>query len=168
MSLGGYECQVRGASSGTYIAYLFSLTDTGTNYGIDSGIDSAELAPGAERSGDCHVVLLLQELEGAFMIVFDRAPMAMEWCLMLQELMMEVRGGSPEIGADGGWRKEVFAWTQMGCPHWLDPHPQVPWTHEVLALPDSGEAFDPDQGTLLWRGPRVKMGLYKGTPAKVI
>ena len=25
------------------------------------------------------------------MIVFDRAPDAVEWCLMLQELMMEVR-----------------------------------------------------------------------------
>ena len=31
-----------------------------------------------------------QELEGAFMIAFERADDAVEWCLMLQEIMMEV------------------------------------------------------------------------------
>ena len=34
-----------------------------------------------------------QELEGAFMIAFDRAGDAAEWCLLLQEVMMEVRRG---------------------------------------------------------------------------
>jgi hypothetical protein len=32
----------------------------------------------------------VQELEGAFMIAFEVAEDAVEWCLMLQELMMEV------------------------------------------------------------------------------
>ncbi len=44
---------------------------------------------------------LPQELEGAFMIAFERAGDAVEWCLMLQELMMEVRGGACGGGEQG-------------------------------------------------------------------
>ena len=40
-----------------------------------------------------------QELEGAFMIAFDRGIDALEWSLMLQEVMMEVRGLASKIEA---------------------------------------------------------------------
>ncbi|GAX75845.1 hypothetical protein CEUSTIGMA_g3288.t1 [Chlamydomonas eustigma] len=73
-----------------------------------------------------------QELEGAFMIAFEVAEDAVEWCLMVQELVME-----------------------------------VPWASEVLSLPDSSEIRDAVGGDTLWYGPRVKMGVYEGMPAKV-
>ena len=37
------------------------------------------------------------------MIAFDRAGDAAEWCLLLQEVMMEVRRGGRR--GEGGWRK---------------------------------------------------------------
>ena len=47
-------------------------------------------------------------------------------------------------------------------------HPaQVPWTPEVVALPGADERCDPEGDGMLWRGPRVKMGVYQGKPAKV-
>ena len=44
---------------------------------------------------------------------------------------------------------------------------QVPWTPEVIALPGASERCGLEGDGMLWRGPRVKMGVYQGRPAKV-
>ncbi len=51
------------------------------------------------------LLLSLQELEGAFMIAFEFAGDAVEWCLMLQEVMLEVRAVCWAAG--GVWRSRV-------------------------------------------------------------
>ncbi|GIM09453.1 hypothetical protein Vretimale_13299, partial [Volvox reticuliferus] len=73
-----------------------------------------------------------QEQEGNYMIAFAKPAEALEWCLMLQELMMEVA-----------------------------------WTPSMLRLPAMQEELHPLTGTILFRGPRIKAGVYQGMPTRV-
>ncbi|GIL59669.1 hypothetical protein Vafri_14400, partial [Volvox africanus] len=73
-----------------------------------------------------------QEQEGNYMIAFAKPSEALEWCLMLQELMMEVA-----------------------------------WTASMLRLPAMQEELHPLTGAILFRGPRIKAGVYQGMPTRV-
>ncbi|GIL51262.1 hypothetical protein Vafri_7136 [Volvox africanus] len=73
-----------------------------------------------------------QEQEGHFMVAFSEPGAALEWCLMLQELVMEVA-----------------------------------WTPPMLCLPGMQEQLHPLTGAVLFKGPRVKAGLYAGVPTRV-
>ncbi|KXZ45802.1 hypothetical protein GPECTOR_50g596 [Gonium pectorale] len=73
-----------------------------------------------------------QEQEGNYMIAFARPSEALEWCLMLQEIMMEVA-----------------------------------WSPPMLSLPSMHEELHPLTGAVLFRGPRIKAGMYQGVPTKV-
>jgi class 3 adenylate cyclase len=44
----------------------------------------------------------------------------------------------------------------------------APWPAALLALPEFGEQHTPDGGTLLFRGPRVKMGVCEGRPRSLV
>ncbi len=70
-------------------------------------------------------------MDGAFMIAFNHPCDALEWCLLVQEIMME-----------------------------------IPWSREMLSLDGTQEVLD-SEGVLLWRGPKVKAGVYQGVPTKV-
>ncbi|KXZ51008.1 hypothetical protein GPECTOR_14g25 [Gonium pectorale] len=72
------------------------------------------------------------EQEGHFMMAFAAPAEALEWCLMLQELIMEVS-----------------------------------WTPPMLCLPGMQEQLHPLTGAVLFRGPRVKAGMYAGVPTRV-
>lgn len=39
---------------------------------------------------------------------------------------------------------------------------------QVLALPSAGEELSPATGELLFRGPRVRMGIYRGSPTRIV
>ncbi|KAG2502119.1 hypothetical protein HYH03_000611 [Edaphochlamys debaryana] len=73
-----------------------------------------------------------QEQEGNYMIAFAQPAEALEWCLMVQELMMEVA-----------------------------------WSAPMLALPSCHEELQPLTGAVLFRGPRIKAGVYQGFPTRV-
>ncbi|GLI61993.1 hypothetical protein VaNZ11_004564, partial [Volvox africanus] len=73
-----------------------------------------------------------QEQEGHFMVAFSEPGAALEWCLMLQEIVMEVA-----------------------------------WTPSMLCLPGMQEQLHPLTGAVLFKGPRVKAGLYAGVPTRV-
>eukprot|EP01012_Entosiphon_sulcatum_P058149 TRINITY_DN8211_c0_g1_i2.p1 TRINITY_DN8211_c0_g1~~TRINITY_DN8211_c0_g1_i2.p1 ORF type:complete len:922 (+),score=153.91 TRINITY_DN8211_c0_g1_i2:47-2812(+) len=40
----------------------------------------------------------------------------------------------------------------------------IEWPSAILNLPDAREVRDPATGALLWKGPRVKMGIHSGKP----
>ncbi|GFH18457.1 guanylate cyclase domain-containing protein [Haematococcus lacustris] len=46
---------------------------------------------------------------------------------------------------------------------------EAPWTPAMLSLPGCATSLSTEQpGLLLFHGPRVKVGLYQGTPVKVV
>ena len=44
---------------------------------------------------------------------------------------------------------------------------EIEWPDDVIDLPGASEQYDANS-ELIFRGPRVKIGIYDGTPFKVI
>jgi hypothetical protein len=42
------------------------------------------------------------------------------------------------------------------------------WPASVLTLPECSEVLDPTTGLLLFRGPRLRMGLAEGRPDRIL
>ncbi len=100
------------------------------------------------------------------MVAFANPGDALEWCLMVQEVMLEVGMDAARCGVC-----LPRTWTQPSHRPPLRPPlrrvAQVPWSKAQLTLPGAQvEGGTPEEPA--FNGPRVKMGLYHGVPTKIV
>ena len=73
---------------------------------------------------------------------------------------------------DGEFKYMIAFETPAGALEWClllqEVAMYLPWPPQVLGVTGWGECRDPSTGELIWRGPRLKMGLAKGQPRSIM
>lgn len=128
LAVGGYECQV-GERTAEEAPGLSKSNPHGAR-AWSVGRVCPRLAPAPRTHPVCPPPAMRQEMDGAFMIAFGHPCDALEWCLLVQEIMMEIPWSREMLSLDGTqevldsegvllWRGPKVRGTNMfgTCPH---------------------------------------------------
>ncbi|KAI8472451.1 MAG: hypothetical protein J3K34DRAFT_519781 [Monoraphidium minutum] len=134
-----------------------------------------DLVPAAECMPP--VTLVFAGVEGAKWLMRWRhagevREMARLLRLVLAAALRAVPGGYLCREQEGGLRYMLAFRSAEGALAWCllaqEALMYAPWPPALLELPGFGEQHTPDGGTLLFRGPRLKMGVCEGRPRSLV